>query len=290
MLEITLEAIDKLQTLLYEHAGYAASKNAERILDDLRKQAELRGVTATTIPLSIKMAVSAGDDGLHLSVKDVSWQVLQKVSDKDFGDVDWDPHQPNLPGFERDVTPPKPSVIEAKALPAHDDDDDNIKLNAEIESFMGGDAGKKLMVVSRHNLEAFSDANLIPVLAECWDWNNRVMSYKNGRWEAKVVPNTQEALEAADDGHHLVFGADDEITKASQSLLKGFGVGIVSVEMGRTGEFVSVLTLLESGCWRTERDFSNDEDGLLELIRYLHEMLSDDDCLLIKQAVFYGMK
>ena len=118
MIEITLEVIGKLEEMLHDHVGYAASKNAERILEDLRKQAELRGETGTTIPLTIKVSVRAGDDGLHLTVDDVSWQVLQKVKDTDFYDVDWDPRQSNLPGLEPEAAKPNPPVVEAKALPA----------------------------------------------------------------------------------------------------------------------------------------------------------------------------
>lgn len=296
MIEITLEAIDKLQTLLYEHAGYAASKNAERILDDLRKQAELRGVTATTIPLVIKMAVSAGDDGLHLSVKDVSWQVLQKVSDKDFGDVDWDPHQPNLPGFERDVTPPKPSVIEAKALPPHDDDDDNDD-NDDNDDFKEIDmaawlstchAGQNLIEVCKRNIENIADACAITVLAPIRDDGHHVMTYASGVWKTRVVPNVQEALSAADDGEHIVFDSDGMMTRCTMENLKNNGYGILSVDMG--GGIVRFYSYTESGCWKTENTFDNSADGCLAMTNELCEMLANDNCLLMNCVCFCGLK
>lgn len=294
MIEITLEAIDKLQTLLYEHAGYAASKNAERILDDLRKQAELRGVTATTIPLVIKMAVSAGDDGLHLSVKDVSWQVLQKVSDKDFGDVDWDPHQPNLPGFERDVTPPKPSVIEAKAWPPHDDDDDDqddddIK-EIDMAAFLSTcHAGLGLMEACKRNIENIADACAITVLAPSPHDEYRVMTYGGGEgWNLRVVPDVREALDAADDGERIVFDADGVMTRGTMDKLKNNGYGILSVETD--GDSVRFYSYTNDGCWQLSGSYVHDTDGCLLMVGELCKRLANDDCLLMNRVFYYNVK
>ncbi len=286
MIEISLEVISKLEEMLHDHVGFAASKNAERILEDLQKQAELRGVTGTTIPLTIKVSVSAGDNGLRLTVDDVSWQVLQKVKDKDFYDVDWDPRQPNLPGLEPDAAKPEPPVVEAKALPAHEDDDlKEIDMAAFLTTCQ---VGLNLMETCKRNVEAIADANGITVLAPSPYGDSRVVHYAHGEWKMQVVPNVQETLEAADDGECIVFDADGKMTRSTMDKLKKNGYGVLSMETD--GVSVRYYSYTDTGCWKEEDIFDHDADGCLLMVGDVCQRLAADDCLLMDRVCFYGLK
>lgn len=286
MIEISLEVISKLEEMLHDHVGYAASKNAERILEDLQKQAELRGVTGTTIPLTIKVSVSAGDNGLRLTVDDVSWQVLQKVKDTDFYDVDWDPHQPNLPGLEPDGAKPEPPVVEAKALPAHEDDDlKEIDMAAFLTTCQ---VGLNLMETCRRNVETIADANGITVLAPSPYGDSRVIRYAHGEWKLQVVPNVQETLEAADGGECIVFDVDGKMTRSTMDKLKKNGYGVLSMETD--GVSVRYYSYTDTGCWKEEDIFDHDADGCLLMVGDVCQRLAADDCLLMDSVFFYGLK
>ena len=291
MIEISLEVISKLEEMLHDHVGYAASKNAERILEDLQKQAELRGVTGTTIPLTIKVSVSAGDNGLRLTVDDVSWQVLQKVKDKDFYDVDWDPRQPNLPGLESEAAKPNPPVVEAKALPAHDDDDDadDVMKEFDMAAFLTTcQAGLNLMEACKHNVETIADANGITVLAPSPYGDSRVMHYAHGEWKLQVVPNVQETLEAADDGECIVFDVNGKLTTDTMEKLKKNGYGILDVT--ETDAVNSIYAYTNNGCWMLDDSFARNADGGLQMVNYLLHKVANDDCLLVDRVIFYGLK
>lgn len=292
MIEITTAVVEKVQTLMHDNAGFIMSKNVERILDDLAKQAEILCCASATIPVTMKMTISVDDGGVHLTFDSVTWQKTMRATDKACYTVDYDPRQPNLPGFDQADQPEQPEkqqpVIDVKALPEHEDDDtdDDFK-EIDMKIFLTTcQAGLNLMDVCKHNIETIADANSITVLEPSPCGDSRVMSYTAGSWKMHVVPDVKEALEAADDGEHIVFNIDGRMTPSTMEQLKKNGYGILSVESDGN---VRVLSFMPSGCWRVEAVMTNDQDGHRKLLDYLLEELTNDDCLLMDCVFFYGL-
>ena len=277
MIDITLEAISKLEELMHDHVGYAAARNAERILYDLQKQAELRGVTGTTIPLSIKVSVHAGDDGLRLTIDDVSWQVLQKVKDKDFCDVNWDPRQPNLPGLDQaPADQPKP-VIDVKALPEHKSLFDRLFRGAYME----------MADNCKRNLENASDALTMMIVMPGGN-DHRCETYSGGVWGELEVPNTKDAIDGMDDGSYIVFGLDGLMTDTTRRKLVELGFSVDSIVFD-DGEWQEWRTNNE-GVFALRQKFLDTDFDRRQFAESLVGMTDVDDSLLMSQIEMYDLK
>ena len=287
MIEITDEIITRFETLLHDNVGYAASRNADRILADLVKQAEITEKPSSEIPVAVKFHVVATAEGqLNLVLDDVSWKVLSRSKDDNFYTVGIDPKQPNLPGFDQPEPKPNPPVVEAKALPAHEDDDlKEIDMAAFLTTCQ---VGLNLMEACKRNVEAIADANCITVLAPSPYGDSRVIRYAHGEWKLQVVPNVQETLEAADDGECIVFDADGKMTRSTMDKLKKNGYGVLSMETD--GVSVRYYSYTDTGCWKEEDIFDHDADGCLLMVGDVCQRLANDDCLLMDRVIFYGLK
>lgn len=287
MIEITDEIIAKFETLLHEHVGYAASRNTDRILADLVKQAEITEKPSSSIPVTIKFRVVATEEGqLNLVLGDVKWKVLSQSTDDDFYTTGIDPKQPNLPGFDQPEQSPKPPVVEVKAPPAHEDDDlKEIDMAAFLTTCQ---VGLNLMEACKRNIETIADANAITVLAPSPYGDSRVMRYAHGEWKLQVVPNVQEALEAADDGECIVFDVDGKMTRSTMDKLKKNGYGVLSMETD--GVSVRYYSYTDTGCWKEEDIFDHDADGCLLMVGDVCQKLATDDGMLMDRVYFCGLK
>ena len=215
MIEITTAVVEKVQTLMHDNAGFIMAKNVERILDDLARQAEIFGAAKTSIPVTMKMTVEVDDCGVHLTFDSVTWQKTLRATDKACYTVDYDPRQPNLPGF--DDRQEKPPVIDVKALPAHE---------SPIKTFLQG--YMELADNCRRNLENASDATAMMIVAPS-EKDHKVLIYEGGVWSDREVPNVEEALAASDDGEHIVFTMDRVMSKESIDSLIGKGFSLFKI-------------------------------------------------------------
>ena len=294
MIEITTAVVEKVQTLMHENAGFIMSKNVERILGDLAKQAEVFGVSMTSIPVTMKMTISVDDFGVHLTFDSVTWQKTMRASDKACYTVDYDPRQPNLPGFDQADQPEQPEkqqpVIDVKALPEHEDDGE--ASDSESEKDLSGlkellDGEQFLKVACSTNLEGAADAQAMKIFAPLPSSDNRVAIYASGSWKTQIVPNVKSALEAADDGNNIVFGPDGQMTHQTMISLSTSGFGIAAVYRTLDGHLIRKESM--DGVTFVEREELDDnENDRRYLLDELKSIMKNDDCLLMFQAEFYG--
>lgn len=218
MIEITDEIITRFETLLHDNVGYAASRNADRILADLVKQAEITEKPSSEIPVAVKFRVVATAEGqLNLVLDDVSWKVLSRSKDDNFYTVGIDPKQPNLPGFDQPEPQPKP-VVDVKALPEHES-----HIKRLLQGYM------KLADNCRRNLEKASNELGLPIIIP-GDNDHQVKRYSNYAWEVVSVPNVEESLDAMDNGMRIVFDSEGRMTDASMKALFEKGYSVFNVE------------------------------------------------------------
>ena len=216
MIEVTPELIDRYAQLMSEHAGYAVSRNTERILQDLVKQAEITERSASSIPVTLKMTVIMTEEGeLKLALDDVSWKVMSRSKDDDFYTVPLDDKQMELPGLERNP-PPKP-VVDVKALPEHE---------SPVKRLLHGYL--ELAENCKRNLEKASDDLGFPIVIP-GDNDHKICRYSNDIWEDVSVPNVEKALEDMDNGMRIVFDLDGEMTSASLHALQDEGYSVFGV-------------------------------------------------------------
>lgn len=289
MIEVTPELIDRYAQLMSEHAGYAVSRNTERILQDLVKQAEITERSASSIPVTLKMTVIMTEEGeLKLALDDVSWKVMSRSKDDDFYTVPLDDKQMELPGLERNP-PPKP-VVDVKALPEHKDDGE--ASDSESEKDLTGlkellDGEQFLKVACSTNLEGAADAQAMKIFAPLPSSDNRVAIYASGSWKTQIVPNVKSALEAADDGNNIVFGPDGLMTHQTMISLSTSGFGIVAVYRTLDGHLLRKESM-DGVTFVEHEDLDDNEKDRRYLLDELKTIMENDDCLLMFQAEFYG--
>lgn len=293
MIEITTAVVEKVQTLMHENAGFIMSKNVERILDDLAKQAEVFGVSMTSIPVTMKMTISVDDFGVHLTFDSVTWQKTMRASDKACYTVDYDPRQPNLPGFDQADQPEQPEkqqpVIDVKALPEHEDDaNDAGGFDDELSELFKDCCPKDLRKNILQNLQKAGDEMIMIVVMPTLD-DRHVVKYLDDVWSKELVPNEMKALEQLDDGEHIIFGLDGELTKTTKAKLLKKGYGILSVGRSLDGH-LALMKAKDSGTFDVIFDVADDLDGRFNFFEKLAQMIKEDDALIMNEAEFYEYK
>lgn len=288
MIEITTAVVEKVQTLMHDNAGFIMSKNVERILDDLAKQAEILCCASATIPVTMKMTISVDDGGVHLTFDSVTWQKTMRATDKACYTVDYDPRQPNLPGF--DQAEKQQPVIDVKALPEHEDD--GAASDSESGKDLSGlkellDGEQFLKVACSTNLEGAANAQAMKIFAPLPSSDNRVAIYASGSWKTQIVPNVKSALEAADDGNNIVFGPDGQMTHQTMISLSISGFGIVAVYRTLDGHLIRKESM-DGVTFVEHEELDDNENDRRYLLDELKSIMESDDCLLMFQMEFYG--
>lgn len=289
MIEVTDEIITRFETILHDNVGYAASRNADRILADLVKQAEITEKPSSEIPVAVKFHVVATAEGqLNLVLDDVSWKVLSRSKDDNFYTVGIDPKQPNLPGFDQPEPKPKP-VVDVKALPEHEDDaNDAGGFDDELSELFKECCPKDLRKSILQNLQKAGDEMIMIVVMPTLD-DRHVVKYLDDVWSKELVPNEMKVLEQLDDGEHIVFGLDGELTKTTKAKLLKKGYGILSV--GRLLDRRLVLMKAKnSSAFDVIFDVADDLDGRFNFFEKLAQMIKEDDALIMNEAEFYEYK
>lgn len=273
MIELTDDIIAKFETLLHDHVGYAASRNTDRILADLVKQAEITEKPSSSIPVTIKFRVVATEEGqLNLVLCDVKWKVLSQSTDDDFYTTGIDPKQPNLPGFDQPEQSPKP-VVDVKALPEHES-----PLRRLLRASNMG-----LAANCKRNLETASDAMAMAIYAPGAN-GHRCKNYVGGVWSEHEVPNASEFLEEKDDGDHIVFGMDGWMTPTSARSMQDRGFGIFKVVREDNAWELWQLNSDNAFEMKSSAIFSDNEDSMLrDFAEELVTMTYEDDALLPEQ-------
>ena len=273
MIELTDDIIAKFETLLHDHVGYAASRNTDRILADLVKQAEITEKPSSSIPVTIKFRVVATEEGqLNLVLCDVKWKVLSQSTDDDFYTTGIDPKQPNLPGFDQPEQSPKP-VVDVKALPEHESPLRRLLRASNME----------LAANCKRNLETASDAMAMAIYAPGAN-GHRCKNYVGGVWSEHEVPNASEFLEEKDDGDHIVFGMDGWMTPTSARSMQDRGFGIFKVVREDNAWELWQLNSDNAFEMKSSAIFSDNEDSMLrDFAEELVTMTYEDDALLPEQ-------
>ena len=273
MIELTDDIIAKFETLLHDHVGYAASRNTDRILADLVKQAEITEKPSSSIPVTIKFRVVATEEGqLNLVLNDVKWKVLSQSTDDDFYTTGIDPKQPNLPGFDQPEQSPKP-VVDVKALPEHESPLRRLLRASNME----------LAANCKRNLETASDAMAMAIYAPGAN-GHRCKNYVGGVWSEHEVPNASEFLEEKDDGDHIVFGMDGWMTPTSARSMQDRGFGIFKVVREDNAWELWQLNSDNAFEMKSSAIFSDNEDSMLrDFAEELVTMTDEDDALLPEQ-------
>ena len=270
MIEVTPELIDRYAQLMSEHAGYAVSRNTERILQDLVKQAEITERSASSIPVTLKMTVIMTEEGeLKLALDDVSWKVMSRSKDDDFYTVPLDDKQMELPGLERNP-PPKP-VVDVKALPEHE---------SPVKRLLYG--RMYLADNFKHNLQKSSDT-LGMMVAMPASNDRKVLTYDNYVWNEIDVPNVEESLKVMDDGEHIVFGIDGIMTDETRRRLVYEGYAIMSVRMSEDGKWEQWKTGT-TGVFELKQTFIDTDNDRRQFAESLVGQTEIDECLLASQA------
>ena len=273
MIELTDDIIAKFETLLHDHVGYAASRNTDRILADLVKQAEITEKPSSSIPVTIKFRVVATEEGqLNLVLCDVKWKVLSQSTDDDFYTTGIDPKQPNLPGFDQPEQSPKP-VVDVKASPEHES-----PLRRLLRASNMG-----LAANCKRNLETASDAMAMAIYAPGAN-GHRCKNYVGGVWSEHEVPNASEFLEEKDDGDHIVFGMDGWMTPTSARSMQDRGFGIFKVVREDNAWELWQLNSDNAFEMKSSAIFSDNENSMLrDFAEELVTMTDEDDALLPEQ-------
>lgn len=278
MIEITDEIITRFETLLHDHVGYAASRNTDRILADLVKQAEITEMPSSSIPVIIKFRVVATEEGqLNLVLSDVKWKVLSQSTDDDFYTTGIDPKQPNLPGFDQPEQSQKP-VVDVKALPEHESPLRRLLRASNME----------LAANCKRNLEKASDETNMMIVAPGAN-HHRCKTYSGGVWGELEVPDVYESLNAMNDGEHIVFELDGLMSSNSAQALHDKGFGIFKVE--QEGNAWEIWGLNGDNVFEVKSAFdaSDADEGLRKTAEELVNLTDEDDSLLAFQLELHDL-
>lgn len=289
MIEITDEIIAKFETILHDHVGYAASRNTDRILADLVKQAEITERPSSSIPVTIKFRVVATEEGqLNLVLNDVKWKVLSQSTDDDFYTTGIDPKQPNLPGFDQADPQPKP-VVDVKALPEHAEDQDagydlidHCGLSREDYSLL---LDWNLHAAYKLFYSTMEDAKLYMTL----DRNVEVMLTPY-TWEVKPVPNIKEAMEAIDADQNAVLVDDIGFSLESRDKLVRWGFGVMILKWFPVLQKWQIDEWKGSDDekWKKKIEFAVEEKD--KMMEWIKSVLADDDVVLHQREFYKEVK
>ncbi len=288
MIEFTPEIIDIFSQKVQDHVGYAMSRNTGQILMDLKTQADLLGVSKTSIGFNVVGCVSADDDGLHLTIDRVKWRITRERSDKDFYTVDVDPRQPDLPGFEREATPQKP-VVDVKALPEHADDQNDEYdlilhdgLPREDYSYMldwNLHAAYKLFYSTMEDMKLYMTlGRSVEIMLDPYTW------------EEKLVPNIKEAMQAIDADQNAVLVEDIGLSAESRDKLVRWGYGVMILKWFPVLQKWQIDEWKGSseGKWSKKIEFPVEEKD--KMMDWIKSVLADDDVVFHQREFFKELK
>ena len=282
MIEITTAVVEKVQTLMHDNAGFIMAKNVERILDDLARQAEIFGATKTSIPVTMKMTVEVDDCGVHLTFDSVTWQKTLRATDKACYTVDYDPRQPNLPGF--DDQQEKPPVIDVKALPEHKDESE-----PKLMDIMDRECFAKLKKANIEALRRLTEAaqkNVYAYRSEVTVW----MIERGGDPTWLQVPNSHDMLETMDADNDTMIVADLQgFSESSLERIDGMGWGTMRIFRKKDGEWqihqwYPHISDEDPDPWKIIRRVQKQETS--QMVEYLCSIL-EDDCVVLGTAELY---
>ena len=269
MIEVTPELIDRYAELMSNHAGYAVSRNTERILLDLVKQAEITERSASSIPVTLNKMI-------HLHGQIDRWYAHVRFTSTVTG----------TGGFvtAKDYGNRRHSGWLHLNNPANSDSESE-KDPSGLKELLDGE--QFLKTACSTNLEGAANAQAMKIFAPLPSRENRVAIYASGSWKTQIVPNVKSVLEAVDDGNNIVVGPDGLMTHQTMISLSTSGFGIVAVYRTLDGHLLRKESM-DGVTFVEHEDLDDNEKDRRYLLDELKKIMENDDCILMFQAEFYG--